>query len=227
MSTHAHFRPPPARNEPVARLRAGQPRARARSRRASTQMAGERIEVPLVIGGKDIATGDTRTAVMPHDKEHVLADVHQGERRARRSRRSTPPPPRGRTGRAGRGRTAPPSSSAPPSCSPARGATRSTRPRCSASRRPRTRPRSTRPASSIDFLRFNVEFMTRIYSEQPVSSPGVWNRHGVPAARGLRARRLAVQLHRDRRQPDQLAGADGERRRSGSPRRPRCSRPTT
>jgi 1-pyrroline-5-carboxylate dehydrogenase len=28
----------------------------------------------------------------------------------------------------------------------------------------------------IDFLRFNVEFMTRIYAEQPVSSPGVWNR---------------------------------------------------
>ncbi|HWH05151.1 MAG TPA: L-glutamate gamma-semialdehyde dehydrogenase, partial [Gaiellaceae bacterium] len=28
----------------------------------------------------------------------------------------------------------------------------------------------------VDFLRFNVEFMTRIYAEQPVSSPGVWNR---------------------------------------------------
>ena len=28
----------------------------------------------------------------------------------------------------------------------------------------------------IDFCRFNVEFMTRIYEEQPVSSPGVWNR---------------------------------------------------
>ena len=28
----------------------------------------------------------------------------------------------------------------------------------------------------IDFFRFNVEFMTRIYKEQPVSSPGVWNR---------------------------------------------------
>jgi 1-pyrroline-5-carboxylate dehydrogenase len=27
-----------------------------------------------------------------------------------------------------------------------------------------------------DFLRFNVEYMTRIYAEQPVSSPGVWNR---------------------------------------------------
>jgi 1-pyrroline-5-carboxylate dehydrogenase len=28
----------------------------------------------------------------------------------------------------------------------------------------------------IDFLRFNVQFMTEIYNEQPVSSPGVWNR---------------------------------------------------
>ncbi len=28
----------------------------------------------------------------------------------------------------------------------------------------------------IDFLRFNVEFMTEMYSEQPVSSEGMWNR---------------------------------------------------
>src|SRR5437588_5123347 len=28
----------------------------------------------------------------------------------------------------------------------------------------------------IDFWRFNVEFMTRLYAEQPISSPGVWNR---------------------------------------------------
>ena len=28
----------------------------------------------------------------------------------------------------------------------------------------------------IDFLRYNVEFMTEIYSEQPVSDTGIWNR---------------------------------------------------
>src|SRR6266487_1573183 len=28
----------------------------------------------------------------------------------------------------------------------------------------------------IDFLRFNVSFMSEIYNEQPISSPGVWNR---------------------------------------------------
>ena len=28
----------------------------------------------------------------------------------------------------------------------------------------------------IDFLRFNVEFMAKIYAEQPISSEGIWNR---------------------------------------------------
>ncbi|GGB82145.1 1-pyrroline-5-carboxylate dehydrogenase [Flavobacterium suaedae] len=28
----------------------------------------------------------------------------------------------------------------------------------------------------IDFLRFNVEYMTQLYAEQPVSSDGIWNR---------------------------------------------------
>jgi 1-pyrroline-5-carboxylate dehydrogenase len=28
----------------------------------------------------------------------------------------------------------------------------------------------------IDFLRFNVQFATEIYSQQPISSPGIWNR---------------------------------------------------
>ncbi len=28
----------------------------------------------------------------------------------------------------------------------------------------------------IDFLRFNVEFMTEVYSEQPISDSGIWNR---------------------------------------------------
>jgi 1-pyrroline-5-carboxylate dehydrogenase len=28
----------------------------------------------------------------------------------------------------------------------------------------------------IDFLRFNVQYMTEIYAQQPISSPGIWNR---------------------------------------------------
>ena len=62
----------------------------------------------------------------------------------------------------------------------------------------------------IDFWRFNVEFMPRIYEEQPTLVAGRLEPARVPAARGLRLRGHAVQLHRDRRQPADRAGADGQ-----------------
>jgi 1-pyrroline-5-carboxylate dehydrogenase len=40
-------------------------------------MAAEKIEIPLVIGGKDVHTGTTAKVVMPHDHHHVLADYHR------------------------------------------------------------------------------------------------------------------------------------------------------
>ena len=40
-------------------------------------MTADRVEIPIVIGGKRIQTGDLRQAVMPHDHAHVLADYHQ------------------------------------------------------------------------------------------------------------------------------------------------------
>ena len=51
----------------------------------------------------------------------------------------------------------------------------------------------------IDFYRFNVEFMTRIYEEQPVSSQGVWNRMEYRPLEGFVFAVSPVQLHRDRR----------------------------
>ena len=44
------------------------------------QMASERIDIPIVIGGKAITTGKTEQAVMPHDHRHVLADWHAADR---------------------------------------------------------------------------------------------------------------------------------------------------
>ena len=40
------------------------------------QMAGETVEIPLVIGGRPVRTGKTAHCVMPHDHRHVLADYH-------------------------------------------------------------------------------------------------------------------------------------------------------
>ena len=41
-------------------------------------MERERIAIPIVIGGKEVETKETTQAVMPHRKEHVLADVAKG-----------------------------------------------------------------------------------------------------------------------------------------------------
>src|SRR5208282_3194263 len=42
-------------------------------------MAGERIDIPLVIGGQEVRTGVRGQAVMPHNYRHVLADWHQAQ----------------------------------------------------------------------------------------------------------------------------------------------------
>src|SRR5579862_6231968 len=77
MGVHGIYRVPEARNEPVRGFLPGSPE-RASLQARLEQMRSERIEVPLVIGGRDVFTGVTRPAVMPHEREHVLADVHQG-----------------------------------------------------------------------------------------------------------------------------------------------------
>ena len=41
-----------------------------------TQMSNERVDIPLVIGGREIRTGRVEHAVMPHNHRHVLADWH-------------------------------------------------------------------------------------------------------------------------------------------------------
>ena len=72
-------RVPPPVNEPVKTYAPGSPEKAALKARLR-QMAGERIEIPLVIGGREIRTGEKGTAVMPHDHGHVLADWHKAGR---------------------------------------------------------------------------------------------------------------------------------------------------
>jgi 1-pyrroline-5-carboxylate dehydrogenase len=66
-------------NEPVRSYAPGSPeRKELKSRLAS--MAAERVDIPLVIGGREVRTGDTGQAVMPHDHTHVLGDWHKASR---------------------------------------------------------------------------------------------------------------------------------------------------
>jgi len=71
------FKVPHPINEPVKGYAPGSPE-RASLAAKVKEMAAQKIEIPLIIGGKEVRTGRLAKAVMPHDHGHVLADVHLG-----------------------------------------------------------------------------------------------------------------------------------------------------
>jgi 1-pyrroline-5-carboxylate dehydrogenase len=174
MSAPGIFRPPPPRNEPVRDYAPGSPE-RASLQLRLEQMKRERPEIPMVIGGKDVTTGNLREAVMPHDKDHALADVHQGgaaeveqaieaageawedwhrlpwEERASVFLRAA---------------------------ELLAGPWRDTLNAATMLGQSKTAHQAEIDAACelTDFWRFNPWLMTRMYEEQPMSAPGAWNR---------------------------------------------------
>ena len=42
------------------------------------EFAGQQIEIPLVIGGTEVRTGNLGECILPHDHRHVIASFHKG-----------------------------------------------------------------------------------------------------------------------------------------------------
>jgi 1-pyrroline-5-carboxylate dehydrogenase len=174
MSVHGIFMPPPPVNEPVKSYLPGSPE-RKELRTRLREMEGERIRIPMIIGGKDVETDETFEAVMPHRKRHVLADVAKGgpehvqqaidaarEAHADWSRM----PWHERVAiflRAGELLSGP---------------WRATLNAATMLNQSKTAHQAEIDAvcEMIDFWRYNASFLTRIYSEQPYSPTGTWNR---------------------------------------------------
>src|SRR6185437_12673578 len=174
MSSHGIFRVPEPYNEPVLGYEPGSPE-RAALRQRLDELSGRRLEIPLVIGGEPIQTGDTFEAVMPHKRNHVLADVHKGG-----------------TAEVDRAIAAAANAWEDWSRTPwedraavilraaelLAGPWRQTLNAATMLGQSKTAHQAEIDSACelIDFWRFNVKYMTRIYEEQPISSPGVWNR---------------------------------------------------
>jgi 1-pyrroline-5-carboxylate dehydrogenase len=174
MSAPGIFRLPPPANEPVRSYAPGTPE-RASLQVRLEQMKAERLEIPCVIGGEDVTTGTLKQAVMPHDKDHVLADVHQGG--AKEVERAVDAaadawedwhrmPWEERAAIFLR------------AAELLAGPWRDTLNAATMLGQSKTAHQAEIDAACelIDFWRYNPVFMTRIYEEQPVSSPGMWNR---------------------------------------------------
>ena len=138
-------------------------------------MQAERVEIPCVIGGKDVRTGTTFEAVMPHRKEHVLADIHQGganEVEQAISAAAKAWPEWSRTPWEERVAVFLRASEL------LAGPWRATLNASTMLNQSKTVHQAEIDAACelIDFWRFNADYLARIYSEQPQSSAGVWNR---------------------------------------------------
>src|SRR5690242_9292664 len=79
-SSYAAFngrrRVPPPVNEPIRSYAPGSP-DRASLKAKLKAMAGEKIDMPLIIGVREVKTGDGGRSVMPHDHAHVLGEYQK------------------------------------------------------------------------------------------------------------------------------------------------------
>jgi 1-pyrroline-5-carboxylate dehydrogenase len=165
---------PKPHNEPVLSYAPGSPEREALKARLET-MAGETPEIPLIIGGQEIRTGDTAQAVMPHDHGHVLATYHRaGDAEVQQAVRAATEAQRewaswGWEDRVGVFLRA------------AELLATRWRPTLNAAtmlNQSKTAHQAEIDSACelIDFWRFNAAFTEQILQEQPKSSAGVWNR---------------------------------------------------
>ena len=74
----ARRRVPRPENDPNLSYAPGTP-ARAELKARLKTMAAESVDIPLVIGGRQIRTGDTARSVMPHRHGHALGQYHKAK----------------------------------------------------------------------------------------------------------------------------------------------------
>ncbi|WCO01098.1 L-glutamate gamma-semialdehyde dehydrogenase [Psychroserpens ponticola] len=168
------FNVPVAINEPVKSYAPGSPE-RAAVLEAYSTMWNSKIDVPMYINGENVSTGNTKTMSAPHDHQHVVGNYHLAEKSHIDDAISTALEARTEWAelpweqRAGIFLKA-----AELIAGPYRAKINA----ATMIAQSKTVHQAEIDASCelIDFLRFNVQFMTDIYHEQPDSTSDAWNR---------------------------------------------------
>lgn len=165
---------PVAVNEPVKDYAPGSPERKA-VLEAYKELYNANIDVPMYINGQEVRTGDTATMSPPHEHQHSLGVYHRatqanvqsaidGALEARKAWSQMPWEQRaGIFLRAAE-------LIAGPYRAKINAAT------MLAQSKTIYQAEIDSACELIDFLRFNVQFMTEIYAEQPESTSGAWNR---------------------------------------------------
>lgn len=168
------FHVPKAVNEPVKSYAPNSPE-KAAVLAAYQKMWNETIDVPNYIGSEEIRTGNTRNMTAPHDHQHVVGTYHLAEKKHVEQAIAAAVEARKKwANMAWEQRAAIFLKAAELIAGPYRAKINA----ATMIAQSKTIFQAEIDASCelIDFLRYNVEFMTQIYSDQPKSVSDVWNR---------------------------------------------------
>ena len=165
---------PLPRNEPVLGYAPGSPE-RASIKKTLDRMAGEQIEIPLIIGGREVRTGVTDTQVMPHDHGHVLATYHKaGAEEVKQAIAASLEAQREWMDWPWEDRLAVFLRAAELLATSHRDIVNAAT--MLGQSKTVHQAEIDSACELIDFYRFNAAFAQKLYSEQPYSGPGMWNR---------------------------------------------------
>lgn len=168
------FHVPKAVNEPVKSYAPNSPE-KAAVLAAYKEMWNSKIDVPLYIGSEEIKTGNTKNMTAPHDHKHIVGTYHLAEKS--HVEKAIANALEAKTKWANlewEQRAAIFLKAAELIAGPYRAKINA----ATMIAQSKTIYQAEIDASCelIDFLRYNVEFMTQIYGDQPKSTSDVWNR---------------------------------------------------
>ena len=168
------FNVPKAINEPVKSYAPGTPE-REQVLAAYRKMWNEQIDVPLYIGSEEIRTGNTQNMSAPHDHQHIVGKFHLAEKLHVEKAISTALEARKRWSKMSwENRAAIFLKAAELIAGPYRAKINAAT--MIAQSKTIHQAEIDAACELIDFLRFNVEYMSQIYQDQPISDSSVWNR---------------------------------------------------
>jgi 1-pyrroline-5-carboxylate dehydrogenase len=168
------FQVPTAINEPVKGYAPGSPE-REEVLKQYKDFYQSKIEVPLYIGSDEITTGNTKPMSPPHDHQHVIGHYHTAEKNHVESAISNCLESREAWANlTWEQRAAIFLKAADLIAGPYRAKINAAT--MMAQSKTIHQAEIDAACELIDFLRFNVEFMSQIYEEQPDSAEGIWNR---------------------------------------------------
>lgn len=168
------FHVPKAVNEPVKSYAPNSPE-KAAVLAAYKQMWNSKIDVPLYIGSEEIRTGNTRTMSAPHDHKHIVGIYHLAEKsHIEKAIANALESKKAWANMAWEQRAAIFLKAAELIAGPYRAKINAAT--MIAQSKNIYQAEIDASCELIDFLRYNVEFMTQIYNDQPKSDSSVWNR---------------------------------------------------